>query len=176
MDRFERHIRENAAQFDGETPDRAKIWKAISQELEGERSRPWWGGPNLRLVAGMALLIGLSGLLAFTLMGRGNAPGAVSKELSEVDMYYKGLVDRQVQLVHSSPLLSEGDKREFLSFMEGLDREYGDLCREMDRNIDNELVLQAIVANYRKRIELIENLLQQIADKKKNYEDYGYTL
>jgi len=46
----------------------------------------------------------------------------------------------------------------------------------MRNNLDNERVLEAIVANYKKRIELIENLLQQINDAKKTSEDYGYTL
>ena len=176
MDRFERHIRENAAQFDGGKADRTKIWKAISQELEGPGSRPFWQSTIFKLVAGIALLVGLSGLISLSLLERGGADGHVSKELSEVDMYYRDLVYQQVQLVRSSPHLSEGDKRDFLSFMEELDVEYKGLLKEMDTNIDNELVLTAIVANYRKRIQLIENLLQQIADKKKSNEDYGYTL
>src|SRR5690606_33554925 len=96
MDGFERHIRENAAQFDGARADRAKIWKAISQELEGAGPRPFWRSATFKLVAGLALLIGLGGPIALSLMERGGPAGHVSKELSEVDMYYGDLVLQQI--------------------------------------------------------------------------------
>ena len=60
--------------------------------------------------------------------------------------------------------------------MDELDEEYETLREEMRNNLDNERVLEAIVANYKKRIELIENLLRQLNDAKKSDEDYGYTL
>ena len=68
------------------------------------------------------------------------------------------------------------DKAEFLSFMDELDAEYEVLREEMRNNLDNERVLEAIVANYKKRIELIENLLQQLNDAKQPDDEYGYTL
>ncbi|MEM0933825.1 MAG: hypothetical protein AAGJ12_15245, partial [Bacteroidota bacterium] len=81
-----------------------------------------------------------------------------------------------VELVRNHPNLTEADKVEFLSFMDELDLEYEALRKEMGRNLDNEQILEAIVANYKKRIELIENLLRQINDSKKVEKEYGYTL
>jgi len=73
--------------------------------------------------------------------------------------------------------LSEENKAEFLSFMDELDAEYEVLKKEMQKNLDNELVLEAIVSNYKKRIELIENLLHQLNESKKQDEDdHAYTL
>ena len=60
--------------------------------------------------------------------------------------------------------------------MDELDDEYAILKLEMKKNIDNERVLEAIIGNYKKRIELIEKLLKQINDSKKTIEEYGYTL
>ena len=60
--------------------------------------------------------------------------------------------------------------------MDDLDREYDELKVEMRNNLDNELLLEAIIANYKKRIELIENLLRQLNESKIKEEDYGYTL
>ena len=61
--------------------------------------------------------------------------------------------------------------------MDELDAEYEVLKKEMQKNLDNEQVLEAIVGNYKKRIELIENLLHQLNESKKPDEDeYGYTL
>jgi hypothetical protein len=79
-------------------------------------------------------------------------------------------------MVKNHPDLSQEDKDEFLSFMDELDEEYGVLKLEMEKNLNNERVLEAIIGNYKKRIELIENLLRQINDSKMINDDYGYTL
>lgn len=179
MDNFEKHIRENAAQFNEHKADRAKLWANISAELHQPKPKviPLWKRPMLRIAASIVLLLGIAGFIGLSVLSGGTTETQyVSKELLEIDMHYKGLVSYQVQLVQNNPNLSEMDKAEFLSFMDELDAEYETLREEMRSNLDNERVLEAIVANYKKRIELIENLLRQLNDAKKSDEDYGYTL
>jgi len=179
MDNFEKHIRENAAQFDTQKADRAKLWANISAELQKPEPKviPLWKRPVLRIAASVILLMGIAGFIGLSLYGGNtNETQYVSEELLEIDMHYKGLVSYQVQLVQNNSDLSDTDKAEFLSFMDELDVEYETLREEMRNNLDNERVLEAIVANYKKRIELIENLLRQINDAKKSDKDYGYTL
>ena len=125
---------------------------------------------------GDLLLLGLAGFMGKQIFGNSGETQYASKELLDIDMHYKGLVSYQVQLVQNNPNLSEEDKAEFLSFMDELDAEYEQLRIEMQSNLDNERVLEAIVSNYKQRIELIENLLKQINDSKLNDDDYGYTL
>jgi hypothetical protein len=179
MDNFEKHIRRNAAQFDEHMADKGKMWAKITKELHQEKSRtiPLWKRPMLRIAASVLLLVGIASFFGPTVFNSGaNKTHYVSKELMEIDMYYKDLVSYQVQLVKNNPRLSEENKTEFLSFMEELDAEYDVLKKEMQKNLDNEQVLEAIVSNYKKRIELIENLLRQLNDSKKPDDDYGYTL
>ncbi|NKI32250.1 hypothetical protein [Croceivirga thetidis] len=179
MDNFEKHIRENTAQFDTEKADRSKLWANISAELQKTEPKviPLWKRPMLRIAASIVLLLGIASFIGLSIYdGSATDTQYVSKELLEIDMHYKGLVSYQVQLVQNNPNLSETDKAEFLSFMDELDSEYETLREEMRNNLDNERVLEAIVANYKKRIELIEKLLRQINDAKKSDEDYGYTL
>ena len=179
MDNFEKHIRENAEQFNNQKADRAKLWANISAELQKEEPKviPFWKRPILRIAASVVLLVGLAVIFEQSYFGDNSVETQyVSKELLEIDTHYQGLVSYQVRLVQQNPNLSEEDKTEFLSFMDELDTEYELLRKEMRSNLDNELVLEAIVANYKKRIELIEKLLKQINDAKKPDEDYGYTL
>ena len=179
MDNFEKHIRENAAQFNEHKADLAKLWANISAGLHQPEPKviPLWKRPMLRIAASIVLLLGIAGFIGLSVLSGGATETQyVSKELLEIDMHYKGLVSYQVQLVQNNPNLSEMDKAEFLSFMDELDAEYETLREEMRNNLDNERVLEAIVANYKKRIELIENLLRQLNDAKKSDEDYGYTL
>ncbi|CAM4416261.1 hypothetical protein ACU8V7_26600 [Zobellia nedashkovskayae] len=179
MDNFEKHIRANKEAFDGQKADRAKLWANIEAQLEPSKPKviPLWKSPMLRIAATVLVILGISGLIGISFLnGSTNENNFVSKELQDIDMHYKGLVSYQVQLVKNNDKLSDADKEEFLSFMDELDTEYEQLKLEMKNNLDNELVLEAIVSNYRKRIELIENLLRQLNESKLKDEDYGYTL
>jgi len=180
MDNFEKHIRENAAEFDDHKADKAKMWAAIAGELKVEEPKviPLWRSPMIKIAASIVLMLGIAGVIGLLVLGSGSYVETqyASKELLDIDMHYKGLVSYQVQLVKDNPNLSEEDKIEFLSFMDDLDTEYEQLRVEMQNNLDNERVLEAIVTNYKQRIELIEQLLKQINDSKIQDEDYGYTL
>nr|WP_297918354.1 hypothetical protein [uncultured Allomuricauda sp.] len=179
MDNFEKHIRENTAQFDEQKADRTKLWANISAELqkEGPKIIPLWKRPIFRIAASVVLVVGLATLIVLSSIGVNSNPVQyVSEELMDIDIHYQNLVSYQVELVRNHPNLTEADKVEFLSFMDELDLEYEALRKEMGRNLDNEQILEAIVANYKKRIELIENLLRQINDSKKVEKEYGYTL
>ncbi|MFS4447709.1 hypothetical protein [Maribacter sp. 2307UL18-2] len=180
MDNFEKNIRQNASEFDDHRPDRDKMWANISKELETDSTKviPLWKTPILKMVAALLLLFCVTSFIAYSVINAnsGLETQYASKELLDIDKHYQGLVSYQVQLVRNHPKLSETDKSEFLSFMDELDAEYQQLRLEMRNNLDNELVLEAIVTNYKKRIELIENLLKQINDSKIQEDDYGYTL
>lgn len=180
MDNFEKHIRKNATEFDEHSADRAKMWAHIAKELETEAPKviPLWRSPLVKMVAALLLLFCVTGFIALTMIKSDSTTATqyASKELLDIDRHYQGLVSYQVQLVKNHPKLSDTDKAEFLSFMDELDAEYGQLRLEMRNNLDNERVLEAIVANYKQRIELIENLLKQINDSKIQDDDYGYTL
>lgn len=182
MDNFEKHIRENKALFDEHKADKAKLWANIAEELEDSKPKvvPLWRFPIIRVAASIVLLFGITTIIGVSLMNKtdyNTQNNIVSQELLDIDMHYKSLVSYQVQLVKDHPKLSDRDKEEFLLFMDELDTEYEFLKLEMKKNLDNELVLEAIIANYKKRIELIENLLHQINDSKIINEDYdGYTL
>ena len=180
MDNFEKHIRENAAEFDEHKADRSKMWAKISQELETEKPKviPLWKSAKLRIAASLLILLGIAGFVGLQVLGNASSIETqyASKELLDIDTHYKSLVSYQVQLVQNNPNLTEDDKTEFLSFMDELDVEYEVLRKEMENNLYNERVLEAIVSNYKQRIELIEQLLKQINDSKLNDDDYGYTL
>lgn len=181
MDNFEKHIREHRASFEEHKADRAKLWANIERELAPSKPKafPFWKSPVFRAAAGVVILLGLAvliGLLGFGGKDAATQDSFVSRELRDLDMYYGNLVRHQVQLVENHPNLSPEDKAQFLSFMDELDVEYETLRLEMSKNLGDERVLEAIIGNYKKRIELIENLLQLINDSKLKEDDYGYDL
>ena len=181
MDKLEKQIRENRSFFDEHKADKSKIWDAIASNLDQQEPKVihLWKSSKFRVAAGIAILVGL--FFLFNTFNREQHEyraqnSSSSKELQEVDIYYKNLVSYQVQLVQKSSKLSPQEKLEFLSFMDELDLEYNELKLELKKNINSEFILEAIIKNYQKRIELIENLLSQINDSKKIPNDDEYIL
>lgn len=181
MDNFEKYIRENKASFEEHKADRAKLWANIELELDRSKTKtfPFWKATVFRVAASVVILLGLAAFIGSLALGgnsEGKEDGFVSQELQDIDMHYGNLVRHHVALVKNHPKLSQEDKEQFLSFMDELDQEYETLLLELGKNFGDERVLEAIIGNYKKRIELIENLLQLINDSKLIDEDYGYDL
>ena len=179
MDEFEKHIRKNKSLFDDHRADKAKIWDVISKELNEVEPKviPIWKSNKMRIAASILIIVGLFSIFNFGIFNVNNSSASSeNQELQEIDMHYKGLVAFQVQLIEQNSKLSNIDKIDFLSFINELDKEYEDLKLELNKNLDNELVLEAIIKNYKKRIELIENLLAQINNSKKIESDETYIL
>ncbi|WP_299248331.1 hypothetical protein [uncultured Aquimarina sp.] len=178
MDDFEKYIKENKLLFDEHKPDRTKLWSHIDAELNAdfkEETVTFWRSPMIKIAAAVVILIGVFSLTTiFTASHESN--DFANQELNDIDTYYKNLVSFQVELVKNNAKLSKEDKEEFLSFMDELDKEHLLLKEEMTANLNNEYILEAIIQNYKKRIELIENLLEQIKDSKKSDDNEGYIL
>lgn len=172
MDKFEKFIKENNAAFNKHKAEKAKMWAAIANELEKSDTKviPLWKKLPFKIAASILIVLGIAGIINFNI--NTTNVNYTNTELQEIDMYYQNIVQAQVKLVQNNQYLSTNNKQEFLKFMDELDAEYEVLKLDLVDNIDNELVLEAIISNYKKRIELIENLLKQI-NKTKNtsYED-----
>ncbi|MGB5818258.1 MAG: hypothetical protein WBG90_02145 [Saonia sp.] len=181
MDEFEKHIRENKSSFDVHTADRSKIWENIASRLDDPQPKtiPLWKSPMFKVAASIFIVLGLFALFGLVMGQRNNyvdTDTLVDRELQDIDIHYQGLISHQVRLLQNSPKLSKEEKEEFLGFIDELDEEYETLRLEMKKNLDNELVLEAIIGNYKKRIELIENLLRQINKSKKPNDSDVYIL
>ena len=182
MDNFEKHIKENKNLFDQHKADKAKLWANIESKLDTSDSKPTtiklWNSRILKVAASIVIAIGLFSLINFFTVNELDVQqnSMKAQELSDIDMHYKALVAYQVKLVNSNSKLSQDEKKEFLLFMDELDEEYDLLKLEFQKNLDSERVLEAIVINYKKRIEIIEKLLEQINSSKKTNDNYGYTL
>jgi len=179
MDEFEKHIKNNRSEFDEFSADSSKMWQAISAELDQPVARvlPLWRTTAFKVAAGFLIILGFLGVVNLSLGIDPKADESLAlQELQEIDRYYQGMVLTQVKLVENNNNLSAGDKEEFLVFMDELDAEYEQLKLDLNDNLDNEKVLSAIVSNYKKRIELIENLLKQINNAKENTDEEAYIL
>ncbi|WP_136481043.1 hypothetical protein [Cognatitamlana onchidii] len=180
MENFETYVRENKSAFDKHRPNRDKLWSNIEAKLEKPDAPPkaikLWESKIFKIAAVLVVALGVFSLFTIVSSSTATKDQFVSQELLDIDTHYQGLVAYQVALVKKNSKLTDAQKNEFLSFMDDLDSEYDLLKQELGENIDNERVLEAIVINYKKRIELIERLLKQLNNTNKTNDTDVYTL
>ena len=176
MDKLEKFIKENSDSFSEHKADKAKMWKAIAKNLEHPEPKviPLWRKLPFQIAASILIIVGVFSV--YNLNTRKAPVNYASKELQQIDSYYQNIVETQVKLVQNDKHLSAKNKEEFLKFMIELDKEDAKLKLDLADNLNNQEVLSAIIKNYKKRIELIENLLNQINESKKDIHENEYIL
>ncbi|RKE98810.1 hypothetical protein [Ichthyenterobacterium magnum] len=174
-DELEQYIIENKDQFDSyklDEVDKLKFWSNISNQLPEQPKKviPIWKNSVFKIAASIIIVLGCS-FLAIMFNNNSYENNIVNQELNEIDGYYKSLVNNQIQLIKTSSNLSTKDQEDFLLLVDDLDAEYLKLKNELKEGINNQRIIEAIIANYRKKIQLMENLLDRSYPIKTNFDD-----
>ena len=179
MEDLEKFIKKNSSELKSTFPEKTSLWDKINQELDRPEVKviPLWK-KTFKWAAVLLILLGLGSLIRIAFLNQDiwiNSNSDISIELKDIDTHYQSLVSSQVALLINHPKLSESSRKEYLSFLDELDAEYMVLRKELDKGLDNEIVLEAIISNYKKRIELIQKLLILLDDSNLKEDDDAYT-
>jgi predicted CopG family antitoxin len=171
-DRLEEFVKQHHEQFDLHEPD-PSIWLKINpaNQAEAQKRRPMrW----LRIAAAVAMIFAGSTAGIYFLTGENVDANRHSSELYleilETEQYYSQIVsDRYDEL---KPFLaSNPSAKEMLTTdMEELDEVYEELKEDLKDNASNPEVIEAMILNYRVKLEILEDLLIQL--KEKENQDY----
>lgn len=179
-DKLEQFITENHDQFDIYDPD-DRVWKGINNRINKGRKMP-----SLKQVIGWAAIILVTFAASFLLQEilQPNTP-AESKnrkkikieipELQEAEMYYASLVDAKITeiepLLEDQPDLGNALKNDLAE----LDSIYAELQNDLKDNIANDAVVEAMIQNYRLKLEILEDFLEhlQANEDKADYNEYN---
>ena len=179
MDKFEKFIKQNKSKFNDHTANTSKMWNAISMELDKPKTKvvPLWKSTFFKVAVSVIIVLGVLSIVKLSVGVNSNSTNNLAfTELQEINYHYQKMIESQINLLQKNTNLSASNKEEFLNFIDELDEENKLLILDLNDDLDNELVLEAIVNNYKKRIELIENLLQQIKNSKNKTDDNVYIL
>ncbi len=174
-DRLEEFVKQNREQFDLHEPDPA-VWLKINpagvpmgkERRTGQRQMRW-----LRGVAAVAAVVAM--IFAGFSAGIYFHPGEKSKtdrysnelylEIRETEVYYNQMVTARYEELE--PYLADNrPARDMLSTdMEELDMGYRDLKEDLKDNASNPEVIEAMILNYRMKLEILEDLLNQLKEK-----------
>jgi len=179
-DRLEEFVRQNREQFDLREPD-PSIWLKINPAnapvVKERRSMRW-----LRVAAAVAMIFAGSTAGIYFLTGGKAEMDQYSSELymeiQETEQYYSQMVNQRYDELKPF-LASDPAAEEMLSIdMEELDEVYSDLKEDLKDNASNPEVIEAMILNYRVKLEILEDLLNQLKEKEnQDYEeDESYSL
>ncbi len=158
MDQFEKHICDIREKLDTHEPGPG-VWKRI------EKSVPHMASPRpqrmIPRAAVILLLAGAGALLAAVMLqisARANDPGLAM--MRDTQRYY----DNKIRLLHeeAAPLLTDNPeiRRVIALEMDELDSLSALIMKDLNESIAGSEVIEALINNYRLRIELLEDMLQ----------------
>jgi len=181
-DRLEDFVKQHREQFDQREPD-PSIWLKINPanqtgaEVAKQEHRPLrW----LRIAAAVAMIFAGSTAGIYFLTGEKADAELYSDlytEIMETEQYYSQMVaDRYNEL---QPFLAGNPlaKEMLASDMDELDEVYEELKEDLKDNASNPEVIEAMILNYRVKLEVLEDLLNQLKEKENQDEkDESYSL
>jgi len=165
-DRLEEFVRQNREQFDRQEPD-PSVWLKINPAnapVSKERRPLRW----LRIAAAVAVIFAGSAAGFYYLAGTQESSGQYSElylEMQETQQYYiQAVSERYRELrpyLDSDPAADEMLKADFRE----LDEVYAELKEDLKDNAANPDVIEAMILNYRVKLEILEDLLNQLKEK-----------
>lgn len=166
-DKLKKHIEENRSSFEVYKGDYDSMWNEIDAKLNREeadvsRTFPW--KTILRIAASVTLIMMVS-IGALWIKGNTNryADGVslqdLSPELAEAEIYYSQILEAKISLIRTSNMdLVPVVIKDF----EMLDSAYNELKLDLEDNVYNEEVIDAMIQNYRIKLQILETILEDI--------------
>jgi len=172
-DRLEKFVREHREQFDLHEPD-PSVWLKISPPAApmGKERGTWrW----LRIAAALAIIFaGFTAGIYFLSSNTSEEElysSEMYEEIRETEAYYNQMVSDRYRELEIYLASDPGAKEMLDADMEELDRAYSELKEDLNDNASNPDVIEAMILNYRVKLEILEDLLNQIKEKENHDED-----
>ena len=174
-DKLKKFVQEHRQEFEfDEAPD--FVWQEIENELK-KQDKSWSIGSNkfqfikvgLRIAAVFVLFFFLTGVWKQSHTNSDALFAQKYPELIEAKQHYEAMIEVKMVKVKSYEKSNNLSGEEMLSGeMIELKEIYQELKGELKGNIENEKIINAMIQNYRMRLEILETLLEQLNSLKKD--------
>jgi hypothetical protein len=163
-DRLEEFVSANRDEFDFREPS-PELWEKIAENVSRKKVVPF-RTYFMRIAAVLVIalistvLVWQSGILSSNMLARNADPEIV--ELMEAEAYYSNQVDRKLKEIKKCYYTYPELKNEIETDLNELEDMYKVLKTDLDENISNKSVIEAMIENNRYRLKLCDNVLEQI--------------
>jgi cytoskeletal protein RodZ len=172
MGNLEEQIRKNREDLDRYTPPEG-TWRKIEKELKKDKrlNRQWIS------IAAMVVVIFGTAVVLFRPVYRWtdnkkniDNVTAENPQLKETEIYYNNLVNTLYK--EATPLLTNNPeaKKELNTDLSHLDSICIDLKKDLKDNISNQEVVEALIRNYRIKIQILEEMVTVLKENENSTE------
>ena len=174
-DKLEKFMLENRDRFDIYEPS-PEVWQKIEKNIRKKRIINWKG---IMWKAASVLIIFMIAFLATEYLHRNK--NRITKrqdvemdklvdqipQLAEAKLYYTSLVNRKLKEIE--PILKENPdlSKDIMNDLSELDSIYSALKNDLKDNIANQEIIEAMIQNYRLKLEILEELHMELLNDEK---------
>jgi len=169
MDNLEKFIKRNRADLDKYGPSKS-TWSGIKAGLRMKKTIvPVW----LFAAASLIIILGISTFLYYFIQKKNSDFSTLNSgqpALKETEAYYNSLVN--TLYLEAKPLLTGQPEiaGELRTDMAQLDSICADLKKDLKDNVANQQVIEAMIQNYRIKLQLLEEMLNLLKQKESKSE------
>ncbi|HNQ83270.1 MAG TPA: hypothetical protein PKM34_06475 [Bacteroidales bacterium] len=181
-DKLEKYMLEHRQEFDDMEPD-PSLWERIDTR-KAPVIRPNWMSIGWKVAAGVAIFIASYFFHDYMssrnnnqesfMAGLNEEASPIARELIEAEAYYTARIsytkDEVFRLAAADPDL----RREVDLQMVDLDRVFTELKEDLKDNAANEEVIEAMIQNYRLKLDILEDMLRQLKESKEPQNDTSH--
>ncbi len=141
------------------------------------RKRNWW--KPLSIAASIVLLIGLGIGFLNQQQTVEQRVAEISPEASQTHFYFASLIEEQVrELEKQSSPETESIISDTMQQLDKLEQDYKRLEQDLVNGGDSRLILSAMIVNFQTRIDLLQEVMNQIDSIKnlKTFDDENFTI
>lgn len=170
MDKLEKFIIENREDFNIHEPDPA-IWDKIKKSTQKEKKKVIaWRSVLWR--AAIIVVIFTAGFTASKFFTnediRANRQIEKIPQLVEAEAYYSSMVNDKLGQIERHYSDHPDLQDDILKDFEELDNMYDDLKKDLFDNIATQEIVEAMIQNYRLKLEILEDILNELSEQEKN--------
>ena len=180
-DKLEKYILDHREQFDDMEPDPA-IWDRIETQKAPVIRIKW---KKVAWQAAAAAAIFIASYFFHDFMATRNAApeqmfsretedlSPMAKELIEAEAYYTSMIRQKQDEIFSLTASNPDIRHEIDMEMVDLDRVFTELKEDLKDNAHNEEVIEAMIQNYRLKLDILEEMLTQLKQSQESQKDEG---
>ncbi|MFA6923344.1 MAG: hypothetical protein WC223_03730 [Bacteroidales bacterium] len=100
----------------------------------------------------------------------------VEKQIEEVNGYYSYLIENKKNEIFHFANAGFDTKNEINVEFSILDKNLKELRKDLKDNVNNEEIIEAMIQNYRIKLDVLENILEQLKNKNKQKNEKEYKI
>lgn len=153
-DSLKEHIDNSREHFELYPFDGDREWVKIAKKIKpnGEQRNPW---KIASIAACVAAIIGGTIFFMSPSTSKGN-------EIAELEQFYNGEINQKITLIKGQ---LEDDY--ILQDLEDMDAAFVELKADLKDNVDNQEVISAMMENYRLKLQILEEILNELEKEKR---------